>query len=587
VFNQIQTNRNRVRKAPLIAAFFISVIGIPACTTLPEFTQVFTDVCEQDAIPISTIQGQSDQSALTGQRVILRGIVTFVDPAAGVYLEQPLADLSPDTSDAIFVRSAELSNTLDIGMLVGAYGQVSELGAGADTQTALDPVLEHRVCRNGLPVPNSDARLPLTATEREALENMRVTLIQPLYVTDVYRLHQGQLSLSADDVLWQPTEIQPPGTAAVISGQVNRLNSIAVQLKSADIEASPVGSPVPGITGVLGHDGHGIRLQADALSWSPPGNTGSIGSPADGVLRVVSFNLENYFNGDGLGGGFPTERGAESPEAFLKQRGRLSEAIRAMKPHLLAVMELENDGFGHNGAAHDLVHAISSFDGPKWSVVQPHLDRIGGDDITVGMFYDADALEPEGPAHVLDAPDFDGLSRQPLAQVFVHPESGRRILAAVNHFKSKGSCPASGINADQGDGQGCWNDSRTRAATAMSEWVKEIAASRDIDDILILGDLNAYRQEQPIQTITESGFVELVAASNPGRKSTYVHFGAAGTLDYAFASESLADDVSNAQIWRINSVWPSDMTLPQPWLHSSDHDPVIVDFQLSHSADND
>ena len=36
-----------------------------------------------------------------------------------------------------------------------------------------------------------------------------------------------------------------------------------------------------------------------------------------GDLRIATFNVLNYFNGDGQGGGFPTSRGADSEEEFV------------------------------------------------------------------------------------------------------------------------------------------------------------------------------------------------------------------------------------------------------------------------------
>ena len=64
------------------------------------------------------------------------------------------------------------------------------------------------------------------------------------------------------------------------------------------------------------------------------------------TLRIVGMNLHNYFNGDGNGLGFPTPRGAKTYEDFQQQRSRIGAAIGVLDPHVLAVMELENDGFG-------------------------------------------------------------------------------------------------------------------------------------------------------------------------------------------------------------------------------------------------
>jgi predicted extracellular nuclease len=70
--------------------------------------------------------------------------------------------------------------------------------------------------------------------------------------------------------------------------------------------------------------------------------------------------------------------------------------------------------------------------------------------------------------------------------------------------------------------------------------------------------------------------------------TTFVFDGFAGTLDYAFASGGLSDDVTGAEAWEINSAEPDaidynrdfdrdpayfDGTVP---FRTSDHDPLIV-----------
>jgi predicted extracellular nuclease len=56
-----------------------------------------------------------------------------------------------------------------------------------------------------------------------------------------------------------------------------------------------------------------------------------------------------------------------------------------------------------------------------------------------------------------------------VAQTFTD-RTGATFTVVVNHFKSKGSCPSATTdpNADQGDGQGCWNVRRTQEARSWS-----------------------------------------------------------------------------------------------------------------------
>lgn len=172
-----------------------------------------------------------------------------------------------------------------------------------------------------------------------------------------------------------------------------------------------------------------------------------------------------------------------------------------------------------------------------------------------------------------------------MAQVFQAGANGEKILVVVNHLKSKGSCPDAGENADQKDGQGCWNPMRAASAEKMSRWTKRLAASAGIDNVLILGDLNAYRREDPIDAVRRAGFVELM--DNQKAPYSYVYYGQHGTLDYAFASTALQTKIKNAFIWNINSIYPANMPLPEPWLRFSDHDPVVVDVRLRHSTTSD
>ena len=175
----------------------------------------------------------------------------------------------------------------------------------------------------------------------------------------------------------------------------------------------------------------------------------------------------------------------------------------------------------------------------SWSAVEPTSARIGKDDITVGLFYRSDILEPAGPAHILDSAPFRGISRQPLAQLFQDRSTGQRFLVAVIHLKSKVSCPKTGKNSDQRDGQGCWNPARVVAAKAVAGWLNGLAVKSGTDRILILGDMNAARNEDPVRVFRNQGFTELVEEIAGLPQHSYVYRGETGTLDYAFASDAL------------------------------------------------
>ena len=63
-----------------------------------------------------------------------------------------------------------------------------------------------------------------------------------------------------------------------------------------------------------------------------------------------------------------------------------------------------------------------------------------------------------------------------------------------------------GADADAGDGQGCFNGTRTAQANRLLTFINStvLPAAGDAD-VLLLGDFNSYAQEDPITTLAAGG----------------------------------------------------------------------------------
>ena len=578
-------------KTPLTAAFFCASILVNCDVSQPE-PEADIGQCPAPTATIASVQGDATKSPMRKQTVTVRGIVTLIQSEQGLYIEEPDSDGDSRTSNAIFIQSTDLPAGVQPGSVISARGMVFELGKGYFSLTAITRVDELIQCATGQALPLTAITLPLDNTEREALEGMRIQIDEPLVVTNAYQLGRGNMTLSANGIHFAPTEIMAPGPETTDRLKQNRASALPVMLtESTDNPRLLIsGSPISNITGVMAHDGRALRLSLQSLSTGTATDFALPGTAKAGALRIVGMNLHNYFNGDGKGQGFPTPRGAKTIEGFEQQRDRIGAAIKVLDPHVLGVMELENDGFGPDSAAADFIQLAHDATRKTWAVARPVEDNTGSDKITVGLFYRSDLLEAIGPAQTLTGPEFRR-SRQPLAQVFKKRPNGETILVVVNHLKSKGSCLESGQDADQKDGQGCWNPMRLASAKKMSAWVKTIAASTGTDNILILGDMNAYRNEDPINAIRDAGFTELMDKKQrdkeQGQVYSFVYFGQHGTLDYAFSSDAMLPNVEQAFIWNINAALPANMKLPQPWLRFSDHDPVVVDIRSRQSSTSD
>ena len=469
---------------------------------------------------------------------------------------------------------------------------------------------------------------------------MRVTHPE-LTVTEFFQLERfGELRLSASGVLQTPTNIFEPGPEADALAAANAAATIVIDdgrsgqnlnlLNNGDDylpyvragETLRIGDQVQDLTAVL-HFGFGTspvwRLQPvdiDAITDELAANRTRPRDedPPDvgGTLKVASFNVLNYFNGDGQGGGFPTTRGAVTLSEFERQTEKLVDAITRLGADVYGLIEIENDG-GEFQAARTLVDALNAQVGPDtYRFVDTGV--IGTDEIKQAFIYDRRTVRPVGDWAILTSavdPRFnDDLSRPALAQTFVRLGSGERVTVVVNHLKSKSQ---SGLedetdpNFDQGDGQGFWNHTRTLAAQALADWVAGNPTDENAVGALIIGDLNSYGREDPIRALEDSGFEDQLVRYTAGVPYTFTFDRMQGTLDTALADEALAARVTGAEVWHLNAdeVPAIDYQLSAEFsvpfnrrfrtpeiaeayydpsaFRSSDHDPVVIGLQLGRS----
>lgn len=563
------------------------------------------DGCGSPATAISRIQGAEDRSPLTGQTVTVEGIVTMdarqKGGFRGFYLQQAdhETDDDPQTSEALFVYTSRSAGNR--GERVRVSGRVKEFH-GLTELTDVDTIA---VCGDGhLPDP-IPIMLPWPDNQQpEHLENMRVTLTGDLTVIDQYNLARyGELTLAAREQTI-PTEIMAPGPSARALFQFQSYNRLLLDDGKGVRNPRPVPWPTPGLSaGNTVRAGDRVRELSGVLdfrfdAWrlqplhppvferanprpEPPAR------PESATLRVVTLNLGNLFNGDGQGSGFPAPRGAESGEQFEQQLARLATALRTPDPDIIAVTEVENDGYDDHSAIADLARAL----GEHWRYVRND-GNTGNDAIRTDLLYRSDRVEPEGSAHRPSPASFRQHGRPPIAQVFRTPQSNQALRIVVAHLKSKSCRGAKGPNRDQEDGQGCYSHSREQATRAMLSWVDSLPQPDNLAGTLITGDLNSYAREAPLQLMAQAGYTNVAQQFHNCNKTacgqtSYRYRGRNGTLDYSLVSEALVGRVISATIWPINSDEPRALgykgPIPvagdQPW-RSSDHDPVITDFSL-------
>ncbi len=189
------------------------------------------------------------------------------------------------------------------------------------------------------------------------------------------------------------------------------------------------------------------------------------------------------------------------------------------------------------------------------------VDSLGSDAIKVGMIFKPGKVTPIGRTATLNTVSFVNggdvapRSRPSLAQAFRVNATGGTFVADVNHLKSKGSACLNG--ADTGDGQGNCNVARTNSARELAAWLKSDPTGTGETDALILGDLNSYAKEDPIRTLEEAGFTNLVAKYVGPDAYSYVFDGQWGYLDHALGSAGILSQVTGVTEYHINSDEPA------------------------------
>lgn len=581
-------------------------------TPLPTTPPVTSVDCDTAATPIHTIQGAGMATSMEGQTAVIKGVVVgdfqSSETFSGFFVQEEDADADGDplTSEGILVYAPDAMD-LSVGDVVVVQGAVTEFF----DLTEINDVTDIVVCDTGATVTPAQGTFPATAEAWEAIEGMAVSF-DSVTVTELYNLGRyGEIAV-APSRLYNGTQINTPGTDALDYTANNGLNRLILDDGSTaqnpavipHVNSSPLGilragDELTNLNGVIYYSFDEYRIVPTApfdVVATPREAT-----PADvgGNITVATFNVLNYFTTIDTGASICGAngnlgcRGADSAEEFERQRTKIVEAIAAMDADVIGLIEIENNA---SESLADLVDGLNDLMGAG-TYTYVDTGTIGDDAIKVGFIYKPSTISLVGDFAVLNQsvdPNFiDSKNRPALAQTFADV-NGEAFTAVVNHLKSKGSDCEDVSDPDAGDGQGNCNGTRTAAAIAIAEWLETDPTGSGDSDFMIMGDLNAYANEDPIVALEERGYADLAEQYIGADRYSYVFFGEYGTLDYAMTTSNLTSQVTGTTIWHINSdearyldydldFKPEEVanTYTPDVYRSSDHDPVIVGLSLS------
>ena len=545
--------------------------------------------CLSHAQPICAIQGTGESSPYQGQQVTTEGIVTAVFQGGGTlggyYIEQPGCDADMTTSNGIFVYAPN-AGAIATGQRVSVTGTVVEFNGLTELTNATYSVLGNGV------VPPTEINLPIVSnTHWERYEGMLLRFPGQLVVADNSGWSQyGEVYLTPDrprvptDHI-DPNDADPSGVtymggsnAAAVTAAQSAIDRSYVLLDDGRTTTWPnptawadgngtlrAGSTVNDLTGVLHYSYGSYKIETPTPVVFQHAARPSV-PDVGGTVRAAAINMLNYFTT--LGGW-----GASNSGELDRQRTKLVAALQALNADVVALSEVENSDDAWT-------HLLSGLNAAMGAGTYAAREEDGvGQGTRMVILYKPAVLTPITQLYWLNT----GIFQRPhLTQGFRVNATEGRFLFSTMHLRSKLCDNATGANQDQGDGQGCYNDLRRSQINALIEHWAGIRNASGIEAQLIMGDFNAYGEEDPLDRLRAAG----LGSNTEMGEYTYGYASMFGSLDHVFTTVAMGSAITGTAVWHINADEPSSLDYRdvnqsryQPnAFRSSDHDPLLVGF---------
>ncbi|WP_293933894.1 lamin tail domain-containing protein [Iodobacter sp.] len=564
---------------------------------------------------IHDIQGHAHRSPLENTMVSnVPGVVTLL-ASNGFYLQDPLPDNDPLTSEGIFVFVGS-APTVVVGDSVLVSGTVSEFRPGGTGGTNNLTTTQIKLASGGASKLSSGNALPAPVILASNVPNQRLwqgnvadieqaTTLDLANGLDFYESLEGMRVQINGAVVVGPSnkfgEVfvvadhgraagprSPRGGVVVTEADFNpeRIKLAAGAIKAPAVN---VGDWFPQAVGVVDYSFANYNLQLSELAAPVSSNLQpetTVKQTSD-ELAIASFNVENLDANEG---------GAK----FARLAVQIVQNLQS--PDILGLMEIQDN----NGATSDgsvdpaqtlakLITAIKTAGGPAYQYRQINpvdgqdggepggnirqvflfnparvsfIDRAGGS-ATQGIDVVAcpeQACLTASPGRIAPTDPAFNASRKPLTGEFSF--NGNKLFVIANHFNSKGGDqPLSGRFQPANRSS---EVQRNKQAQIVADFVSRINALDRNANVVVLGDINDYQFSTSVQRLKAVGLVDLVETLPENERYTYVYEGNSQVLDHILVSPALA---SRAQydVVHVNSEFADQ---------ASDHEPEVAKLTL-------
>lgn len=375
--------------------------------------------------------------------------------------------------------------------------------------------------------------LPLWASEKVTFEQLQtegwkryrghsVQITTPLIVCGVFR----------DSIILSPERLYVPeehatGLAEGDSTDYFRWqaynHSMRIRLQCKIPYSLNLGATITNLEAVVKGD-HQLQTgqQPTFKNYKPSTTPPSLGKTD---LVICSANLQNYFFHLG---GYASK--STKPAQHSLQCHKVASALVKMKADLYTVCELEKG----KSAPAELTFKMNKLTGAK-SINEGKYgylltDTRDGDTISVGFIYNKEHIRPVGQlrfAYDPANPDTRIYAFRFMLQEFIDLATGTRFFVSLNHPRSK-----------RGDAA----EANLKRMNNIQHILHLLDSCQIAGNVILLGDYNAYSMEQPIQTLIQAGY-EDVLMQHDSLGYSYSYNAECGYLDRVFASPQMASNI--------------------------------------------
>lgn len=282
-----------------------------------------------------------------------------------------------------------------------------------------------------------------------------------------------------------------------------------------------------------------------------------------GGLLVCAANIQNYFYDLG---GYAHRKTTKEQQQM--QTLKICKAFDKIDADIYALCEIQKG----DSAPQMLVDAMNKMARKQLYAYVSH-GWNNSDKIACGYIYRTDKVRPYGDLQYAYQDGRSHYHYRLMACGFEEIASGERFVLNINHLRSKRGSGAES-NAKRMD--------NVDSLLVMLDRIEQENLFDDAD-ILLVGDYNAYTQEEPIQTLVREGYEDLVMRDAAAGYS-YVYRSEAGYLDRVFASETMAKQVKQVSVYHLNADYfysrGYKRGLDETIYRYADHDPILINLQL-------